>query len=291
MFAPRSDLALERDAVDRFLPWLMAFMVFLAVIAFAVAVTVHDAADRWDRGARGTLTVQVPATDDAAVDQAALVAVLAVLRATPGVASAEALSEERLAALLEPWLGRLAGGDIPVPRLIDVRLESGARPDIAALSGRLAAAAAGVVVDDHQAWLGRLFQLMRALEVTAAGILLLVLAVTVATVVFTTRTGLAIHHDAIEVMHLIGAQDTYIAAQFADRALALGLKGGALGLALALPTLAAIGAMLGDGGGVLPRVSFSLLEWAAVAALPVAVAQAATLTARFTVLRLLARMP
>ena len=291
MFNPRSDLALERDAVDRFLPWLVAFMVFLAVLAFAVAVAVHDAAERWDRGARGTLTVQVPAMGEADADQAALAAVLAVLRATPGIAAAEPLSEERLAALLEPWLGRVAGGDIPMPRLIDVQIEPGARPDIEALRGRLAAAATGVVLDDHQAWLGRLFQLMRALEATAIGILLLVLAVTVATVVFTTRTGLAIHYEAIEVMHLIGAQDSYIAAQFADRALALGLKGGALGLALALPTIAAIGAMLGDGDGVLPKVSFSLLEWAAVVAMPLAVAQAATMTARFTVLRLWARMP
>ncbi len=291
MLNPRSDLALERDAVDRFLPWLVAFMVFLAVLAFAVAGTVHDAAGRWDRGARGTLTVQVPATGEADADRAALAAVLAAVRATPGIASAEPLSEERLAALLEPWLGRVAGGDIPLPRLIDVQIESGARPDLGALRGRLAAAATGVVLDDHQAWLGRLFQLMRALEATALAILALVLAVTVATVVFTTRTGLAIHHEAIEVMHLIGAQDSYIAAQFAGRALALGLKGGALGLALALPTIAGVGALLGGDGGVLPKVSFSLWQWAAVASMPLAVAQAATLTARFTVLRLLARMP
>lgn len=292
MFNPRSDLALERDAQDRFLPWLVAFMVFLAVLAFAVAVAVHDAAERWDRGARGTLTVQVPATGEADADRASLAAVVAVLRASPGIDSVEALSDDRVAALLEPWLGRIAVGDIPVPRLIDVRLRSGARPDIEALRGLLAAAADGIVVDDHQAWLGRLFALMRALEATAIGILVLVLAVTIATVVFTTRTGLDIHRDAIEVMHLIGAQDSYIAAQFADRALALGLRGAAFGLVLAVPTLGALGVLLGrDGGGILPVVALSPLEWSAVATLPLVVAQAATLTARFTVLRILARMP
>jgi len=51
MFARRSDLSLERDAQDRFLPWLVAFMVFLAVLAFALAVAVHQVAARWDRGA------------------------------------------------------------------------------------------------------------------------------------------------------------------------------------------------------------------------------------------------
>ena len=35
MFARRSDLPLDKDALSRFLPWLIAFMVFLAVMAMA----------------------------------------------------------------------------------------------------------------------------------------------------------------------------------------------------------------------------------------------------------------
>jgi cell division transport system permease protein len=288
VFSTRTDLSLERDAQDRFLPWLVAFMVFLAVLAFALAATVHQVAGRWDKGARGTLTVQVPVSDS---DDDALPAVLELLRATPGIASAEPLADDELARLIEPWIGRIAAGDIPMPRLIDVRTRPGARPDLDTLRVRLAAAAPGTVVDDHRAWLGRLLRLMRALEATALAVLALVLVVTVGTVIFTTRTGLSIHHEAIEVMHLIGAQDSYVARQFAGRALALGLKGGAIGLVLALPALAAIGALFGrESGGVLPEVTFSLLHWAAIAALPVAVALTAMATARITVQASLARI-
>ena len=289
MFATRTDLSLERDAQDRFLPWLVAFMVFLAVLAFALAATVHQVAGRWDKGARGTLTVQVPVSESD--DGAALAAVLALLRATPGIASAEPLADEQLALLIEPWIGRVAAGDIPMPRLIDVRTRPGARPDLESLRVRLAGAAPGTAVDDHRAWLGRLLALMRALEATALAVLGLVLVVTVGTVIFTTRTGLSIHHEAIEVMHLIGARDSYIARQFAGRALALGLKGGAIGLMLALPALATIGALFGrESGGVLPEVTFSLLHWAAIGALPLMVALTAMVTARFTVLASLARI-
>lgn len=289
VFATRTDLSLERDAQDRFLPWLVAFMVFLAVLAFALAASVHQVAGRWDQGARGTLTVQVPVAESD--DGTALAAVLTLLRATPGVASAEPLADEQLARLIEPWIGRVAAGDIPIPRLIDVRIRPGARPDLDSLRVRLAAAAPGTVVDDHRAWLVRLLALMRALEATALAVLGLVLVVTVGTVIFTTRTGLSIHHEAIEVMHLIGARDTYIARQFAGRALALGLIGGAIGIALALPALAAIGALFGrESGGVLPEVTFSLLQWAAIGAMPLLVALTAMLTARFTVLASLARI-
>ena len=38
MFTRRSDLPLDKDALSRFLPWLIAFMVFLAVLAMANAL-------------------------------------------------------------------------------------------------------------------------------------------------------------------------------------------------------------------------------------------------------------
>jgi cell division transport system permease protein len=289
MFVHRTDLSIERDAQDRFLPWLVAFMVFLAVLAFALAAAVHQVAARWDKGVSGTLTVQVPAAEGG--DDTMLAAALAVLRSTPGIAAAEPLAPDELAALIEPWIGRTAIGDIPMPRLIDVRAEAGARLDLKSLRARLAAAAPGVVVDDHRAWLGRLLALLRAVEATALAVLGFVLAVTVGTVIFTTRTGLSIHHEAIEVMHMIGARDSYIAGQFANRALALGLKGGAIGLALAIPALAAIGALFGrESGGALPEVTFSLLHWAAIGSLPILVALTAMATARVTVHASLARI-
>ncbi len=289
MFIRHTDLSLERDAQDRFLPWLVSFMVFLAVLAFALAVAVHQVAARWDKGARGTLTVQMPAAGTA--DDARLAAVLALLRATPGVASAEPLADEELAALIEPWIGRTAAGDIPMPRLIDVRTHPAAAPDIDLLRARLATVAPGTAVDDHRAWLGRLIALLRAIEATALAVLGFVLAVTVGTVIFTTRTGLSIHQEAIEVMHLIGARDSYIARQFADRALMLGLKGGAIGLLLAIPALAAIGVLFGrESGGALPEVTFSLLHWVAIGSMPILVALTAMGTARVTVHASLSRM-
>ena len=56
-------------------------------------------------------------------------------------------------------------------------------------------------------------------------------------IVFATRTGLAVNHGTVEVLHLIGARDTFIAAQFQWPALRLGLRGGLIGLLPALITL------------------------------------------------------
>ena len=55
-----TDVPLARDASQRFLPWLVAFMVYLAVLAFLGALTVHKGIQRWDSGLAGHLTVEIP---------------------------------------------------------------------------------------------------------------------------------------------------------------------------------------------------------------------------------------
>jgi cell division transport system permease protein len=113
-----------------------------------------------------------------------------------------------------------------------------------------------------------------------------------ATVVFATRTGLAVHQGAIEVLHIIGARDTYIARQFQVRAMSLALRGGLLGLILATMTLALLAGIAGNlEGPLLPQLAVTPSLWGGLAALPLAAALIATLTARITVVRTLSRLP
>jgi cell division transport system permease protein len=293
MALTRSDLPLERDSVGRFLPWLVAFMVYLSIIALAGVLVLAAATQRWSRGLSATLTVQLPAVDDPAEEIKRLDGVLSLLRSTAGVARAEALPREQLVGLLEPWLGASAGiAGLPIPRLIDVEAIEGVRLDTALLSSRVAAAVPGATVDDHRLWLDRLVQLLRAAQTLAGAIVLLLGATTVGTVVFTTRTSLAIHREVIEVLHLIGAQDGYIAGQFAMRALTLGFKGGLIGLVLALPTLAGVGYVARRlEAGLLPEFGLATADWIVLGCLPLAAAIIAYVTARITVTRTLARMP
>ena len=113
----------------------------------------------------------------------------------------------------------------------------------------------------------------------------------VAVVVFATRADLATHHDTIEILHQIGARDSYIARQFQGRALGLGLRGGLFGLAVALLTFFVVAQLAGElDATLLPQPDLTPGEWAAVAALPLAAAAIATLTARITVMRALRRL-
>jgi cell division transport system permease protein len=296
MLARRLDIPLNRDSSVRFLPWIIALMVYLAGLALAGTLVLQGALAGWNQSLAGTLTVQVPPAEPGQPDP--LPAVLQQLQATPGVVSAAALSRDATVKLVEPWLGTaLSPEELALPRLIDLRVDPAAAPDLAALKARLAAAAPGATLDDHRLWLDRLGGFVISIEATALAIVLLIGGAAVLTVVFTTRAGLAVHHAVIEVLHLIGARDGYIAGQFQRQALDLGLRGGLVGLLLTALTLFGIGraggatSFFGERVHLLPSLQLAGWHWLLLAVLPLAAALIAMLTARVTVLRALKRMP
>ncbi|MFQ6018560.1 MAG: cell division protein FtsX [Kiloniellaceae bacterium] len=296
MLFRRGDLPLNRDASGRFLPWLVAIMVYLAALALVSAMAMNKLVQRWDQGLSGRITVQIPpAVPGGAAGEAAdpIDPVLRLLTGTPGVRRAEVLEPDEISQLLEPWLGTgAAAQDLPMPTLIAVTIDPAAETDLKALARQVAQAAPGATLDDHQRWLGNLLDLARSIELVAALVVLLVGVSAVTMVVFVTRMGLAVHGQVIELLHLIGAQDSYVAREFQSHASKLALRGGVLGLVLAVLTVVSVGRVLGPTeAALLPNFALLPIEWTLLAVLPLAVAAVAMLTARLTVLRTLARMP
>lgn len=289
------DIPLRRDGTARLLPWLIAPTVYLAAIAIGAMLALNGALHEWDRGIAGTMTVEIPPS---ANSDAPVAAAMTVLRGTPGIASATPLDRAAEGKLLQPFLGTAVTPDeLDLPRLIDVRVAAGATLDLAALKTKLAGAAPGAVLDDHQQWLDRLYALALSVEATGLAIVAMVSAASILTVIFTTRAGLAVHRDVIELLHMMGARDGYIARQFEREALRLGFAGGIGGLVLAAITIWGLGhaadavSVFGEEAALLPDLHLVVWQWGALAALPVIAGVAAMITARLTVLRALARLP
>jgi cell division transport system permease protein len=294
--ARHSDLPLRGDAASRFLPWLVALMVFLISMAVAAAFVLDQVAGSWDHDVAGTVTVQVaPIGGDNGeiLTDARLKAAAEAIAREVGVKMVRPLDKKQTLALLEPWLGSSEViKDLPLPRLIDVSIDSALNLDLSAMNDRIAAQVPGTILDDHRVWLSRLINLSRTVESLAIFTVVMIGAVTSATIVYATRTSLAVHRETIEVLHLIGAHDDYIARQFADRAFGLGIWGGVLGMAVVVPILSLIGwAARRVEGGFLPHITLSMPGFVVVAILPGLAAILVMFTARLTVHRTLSRMP
>ncbi|GAB5467802.1 MAG: FtsX-like permease family protein [Rhodospirillales bacterium] len=299
MLFTRPDIPLDQDSSARFLPWLIAFMVFLASLALASLLVVESLVERWDEGLRAELTVQVPPPEGFAEPEALaelraerLKTVLAIIMERVAVRDAQVLSQDAIGDLVEPWLGSNQEElRLFLPSLIAVRIDESADLDIAGLRQALNGAVEGTQVDDHQRWLGALVRLARSVELGAILVLALVAIAGIATIVFVTRASLSIHRHVIELLHLMGAEDRYIAKQFQVHALRFGLRGGLIGFAAAAGLLAFFGyAGSQDPSGLLPRVELGLLDWAILAIVLVVTGVIAMVTARLTVIRTLGKL-
>ncbi len=285
-------MPLSGDSTDRFLPCIIGLMVFLAALALAFALALGGAISRWEQSHGAALTVELPAAAAPGAD-ARIDAVATALAAVPGIVGTVALERAAALELLEPWLGaNFEGAELPVPVLIDVQLDPDVAVDLGAVRAALAAAVPDARVDGREGWLAPLIKTATTVRTLAFAVVALIGLVAVATVVFTTTTSLAVHHDAIELLHLTGALDGFIARQFQRQALLLGLAGGLVGLAAAggaYVLVARVAVRL--SAPLLPRLTLDPLGLAALVALPVVAAGLATFVARVTVLRALARLP
>lgn len=294
-----SDVPLSDDPASRYLPWTVGLLVFLATLAFAAGMFLSSAGDTWRQSLSGTLTIQIPAalsanTSAAAAEEhrAQVSAAAELLRATPGIVSARRIPDAEIAAMLEPWLGKqVLGLDLPMPELIDAVVASDAGIDLSALSTRLAEVAPGALVDDHAVWLRRLTDFAGVAETVSFAVMIVILISAVATVIFTTRTGLAIHSDVVEVLHLIGAQDSYVARQFQVHTLRLATIGAVAGFAFGAGVVFLAQTYGGRlSGGLLLDLALGPLQWALLFVLPVVAILLVVVTVGITVMRVLGKM-
>lgn len=291
----RTDLPLDRDSTARFLPWIIGFMVYLALIAATVALLVDHVTQRWQRDLSGQLTVELPGVpgEDATEHAERVDAAVDEISDTNGVIGTRLLDQSEVSRLLSPWLGDQASQlGIPLPDLIAVSLQRDIRPNLSELAERLQAVSPGAAIDDHAAFNSTALNFLHTIEVLAVSVLGLVLVATAGVVAFVARAGLSIHRRIVEIVHLVGAHDSYVARQFQAQAFRYGFLGSMLGTLLAVLTLVSAGFFAARGAAPMGAAVNAFEPWMVwpLATIPLAAVLIAMITVRLAVLHSLRKM-
>ncbi len=207
---------------------LIAIMTFLSGVTLGGVVLVQKSAIAWSSDVGREVTIQIRPVEGEVMESNLRTAV-ALAEATPGVASARALSIEESEKLLEPWLG--AGLDlsaIEIPRLVVVQLADPADADIPKLERDLQAVK-GASLDTHAAWRQQLNVMAGTIVVSGLLVLALIVVATVLAIIFATRGTMASNREIVDVLHFIGASNSFIAGEFQGRFLSIGFRGGMVG--------------------------------------------------------------
>jgi|CXWL01.1.fsa_nt_gi cell division transport system permease protein len=273
------------------MPWVIAIMMFLTVLAAAAGLALGTAARGLSADLAGRLTVQFSEANPV-LRETGKQAILSELGRLAVIERVEPVSEDRLVALLDPWLGKDGyDADLPMPALIDVELRRATPSDVEQVRKAIQSVAPAARVDEHAQWLAPLASLLQSLKWLSAALVALMTAATAATVVLAARAALNTHKSVIEVMHLLGSTDGQVAGLFQRRIALDALFGGFAGLVAALVVMLLIGNRLNAiGSDLLGSGGLGWGDWAIVLALPLFGTVLAILAARFTVLFALRRI-
>lgn len=282
-----SPLLPQSDAREAALFFVVAALCFLAALAALTARASYGAAAGWTAEVEGELTVRLRGADArTAKDAADLISTM------DSVASARLIDREEAAALLTPWFGTdgLPAG-LPLPVLIEVTATPEAGKLAPDIQRGLAEAGITATVDDHSSWAGDVRSALGGVRLAAFGAVLLLAATAIAVIAFATHAALLARRDIVDVLHLTGAEDGFIASLFERRFWLLGLQAGSIGALSALGLAALLVFATGQGGErswLLPRLSLDFWDIFILLCTPILAGFAARGAARLTVIRTLA---
>ena len=288
----------ERSVAGRTLMALIAIMTFLSAVTLGGVVLVQKSAIAWSSDVGREVTIQIRPVAGEVMDSNLRIAV-SLAEATPGVASARALTLEESQNLLKPWLG--AGLDltaIEIPRLVAVQLGDPADADIDKLRKDLASIK-GASLDTHAAWREQLNTMAGTIVVSGLMVLALIVVATVLAIIFATRGTMASNREIVDVLHFIGASNSFIAGEFQGRFLLIGFRGGIAGGAAAILFFFIVGLAAGNVGNgdvsaqlgvLLGRFAVGFDGMAGIAAVIPVIAAITAITSRMTVRRFLSQI-
>jgi cell division transport system permease protein len=282
---PRENSLLPlEDAREAALFFVVGALCFLAALAALSAKSTYGAARAWTAEVEGEYTVSLSGADATAADEAAR-----LLAGLDGVMTARAFSDAEINALLEPNFGKSGlPADLPVPRLIAVTGAADAEDLGARISTALHDAGHSAAVDAHAEWAGDVRHMLSISRIAALSIVALLSATAIAVIAFATHAALLARRDIVDVLHVAGAKDRFIAGLFERRFWLLGLRAGTVGALVALASVAvllALGRSGAERSGLLPQLSLDFPDLAVLVVTPVIAGLAARIAAGITVMR------
>ena len=273
----RSEISTEDDDTSAFMYVLTSIYMYLFIVVLAIVMAINAMADSWKKDIMGSVTVQIiPVEDenkhiDTEKTQEQQNKVLQYVENLSAVASVKALDAQTVEKLMTPWLGNKVNiSSLPIPVLLDVKLKPNSELNYDEVTRGLRQVSENASIDNHRLWLNRLLKFASSLKNIAMTVLFMVIGICAFSIYYSTRTSLGININTIEILHIIGAKDNYIARQYAKNFVKIGFFAGIIGLMAAIPSIILVAKYgVSTGSGLIKGAQLSTLYAAAVSYLTV----------------------
>lgn len=295
----RYDLPLAKSADSKFLVLLIALMTFLAMMAMSGTFVLSAMNHHWSSGLQNKITVEIPAEDDSGMlrnesDITELTKKISIqLQNNKELKNVSPLQQNDIEERLSPWLGDNSFlENIPMPGLITIEVIDAKTFNPKKLEQELQKQASNIRLDTHDKWLQGILRFTGALQTAAALIAIIIGITTITAIAGAIRSRISIYEKDVELLHLMGASDAYIAKQFQRHSLILSLQGALFGGAIGMFCILIVSLIAGDtSAALLPEFSMGIYHFLFILTLPFIICALSVFTTRLTVLQSLSLMP
>ncbi len=259
---------------------VVAIMCALGCLAALTARAGFRAADNWTTDLKSAMTILIESPrDEISINRA-----ITIAKSVDGVSSAVPMGKAKAKSLLRNYGANIGAliDDLPMPALIEIGVLAEVDNVEKNLGNALSSAGYKVEIDDHSRYSSEIIRSSAVLRGFAILALLGLLVAAVASIGFAARAALETRREAVEILHLVGAEDAFVAREVQARFMRLGLVSGGIG-ALGAGVLTLIGVLImGLGASELTKGT-ALLKWYdawVLIAAPIVTAIASALAAR-----------
>jgi cell division transport system permease protein len=302
----QSHLALNTTSRAWFFTGLVVFMTCLCALSTSGMIFMNRLTHQWQNDLRGTITIELPSITsngetipDIDMQERMDLIQTELKKMLPNDSRITPYKHEEVAAMIEPWIGKqVEGGTIPLPQLLDVETKEQIDTTLLEkMQTSLTKIHDSVIINSHTDWL-------QQVEKTAGTIkifLFILNAVIIATTCFlisgAVQDKIAIHHEQIGLLHIMGAFDRNIAQDFLKYATLIMLKACCIGLIIACLIISLIQANIHhlDSAGILSldhyHVFFDLKLLLSMILIIVFMTSCGLAVTFYTVLNALRKMP
>ena len=190
----KTDIAFKTDINKSFLPFITAFMVFLASITFATGLIGNSITRNWNQHLSNNITIQilpdVKNKNPQKEIETRISNITNILKYTPGIKSYNVMSLEETNKLIQPLLGDLKNMqfDIPLPRLISIEISDVIPLNYKTLKEEIQSLTKLIKFETYDSWIAETTKTISAIQTILSLILILILTTTALTISYTTKT-------------------------------------------------------------------------------------------------------
>ena len=155
-----------------------------------------------------------------------------ILKSTAGIKSYSVVSKDEAIKTLTPYLSNI-NNDFLIPRMITIETSTIIPLNTNELKESLKDYSKNIKFTTYNSWMLDLQNSISGIQSLLSLIIIIILIATALTISFATKSGLNINKQVIEITHLFGATNKYIATSFSRQMMFITTIGGIVGYFIA----------------------------------------------------------